>query len=197
MKRIIEIQIRLIIGTVAMWFAGSLIFGANLTSYGVTHVIRMGFYIEGALLVITLVGWPLVGIELMKNFVNWLVTINGQYNPITRKKKEAEDFVQEVEKALVNQPLEAMNVAERLINNVNTVGEDDTKWAWILNQFYDLFDVARTIMNHKPNKPLTEEEAKCFIPTIIEEVTYAKTWRKADGSPGITSTVTIDAPTLE
>ena len=92
MDRIIEIQIRLIIGTVVMWVVGLLIFGTNLTVYGVTNVIRWATYIQGALLIVTVVGWPYEVYNIIIDGLYWLLEINDKYRIFTTQDADEEEI---------------------------------------------------------------------------------------------------------
>jgi hypothetical protein len=96
MIEIVEVQIRLIIGTVAMFVAGSLIFGVNFVNYGIADVIRMAFYIQGALLVITSFGWMHILPDVIWNLIDWVQEVNEKYHIFTVT-SIVEEFEEEVE----------------------------------------------------------------------------------------------------
>jgi len=94
MKQIIEFQSRLLIGTIVMWVVASLIFGANLTTFGVTSVIRWATYIQGALLVTTMVGWPKSTYTMLYDFFLWAIKFNNEHGIFTSVRKKEESYIQ-------------------------------------------------------------------------------------------------------
>lgn len=77
---IMKTQVRLLVGTVALMLAGALFFGVNLTIYGIASIIRWGIYIQGALLIITIVGWPLTAYDIVCEFFEWYLKFYPKNN---------------------------------------------------------------------------------------------------------------------
>lgn len=77
-QKLQEIQIRFLIGTLVLWAIATLIFGVNLTVYGVTNALRWATYIEGAALILTGVVYPVEIIRLIRDRMlevkNWAIT---------------------------------------------------------------------------------------------------------------------------
>jgi hypothetical protein len=76
-----------------MWVIAGLLFGVNLTIYGVASVIRWATYIQGALLVITSVAFMDKLPGMLWSFVDWCHGVNDKYKIITAY-HEVNDFNQ-------------------------------------------------------------------------------------------------------
>lgn len=130
MDRIIEIQIRLLIGTAIMFLVGSLIFGVNFISYGVANVVRWAIYIQGALLVIIGIGWPHEAYNIVLDGLYWLIEVNNKYHIITRNVEEVtslEDGSLDIEKAFGKKEgtNKFLTVIEKTIRALLPAGIDD------------------------------------------------------------------------
>jgi hypothetical protein len=193
MKRIINYQIRFLVGTIAMWLVGSIIFGANLTIYGVTHIIRMATYIQGAFLIITGVGFPVETLGLVRDYIEVAIGYGKEYKVLVLTSPKIT-------------MTEALQRAHKLFTEDVIVGSDKDKY--IQEQTVDVIAVGAAIKypingDAQPGQDLTHIFHQDHLRELLEktpeweETTYAKTWKKPDGSPGIASTVTLEAETVE
>jgi hypothetical protein len=193
MKRIIEAQIRLIIGTLVMWFIGMLIFGANLEIYGIAFVIRMTFYVEGAFLIITGVGWPGQTIEAVKHILSVIVTtLKVELKPpmislcdyVTQIKSIRNRVILDTkqDKALVNMIDEAIEVAETV---------------QCRRRAYELSKEAAAEVFYQEVLETAFDFPKEVTSGVVYEDTYATTHTLANGKPKVISTVTMVAETVE
>jgi hypothetical protein len=155
-----------------MWVVASLLFGANLAIYGVTEVIRIATYIQGALLVITGVGWP---VQTIENLVEYVSNIKELLLNIKRIITVHQVFQFSKPKLGVTDGLEEIaQVTKRII-------PQNEKDEYIVQQLNDLVVVSATIKYHgmgggEAPKDLTE----AFHPDNIsaKEENEESDWRE-------------------
>ena len=196
MKRIIETQIRLLVGTLIMWVIASLLFGNALITYGVTHVIRMVFYVEGAFLIITGVGWPGQTIEAAKAIIAGVAKIlNVVLVELKSPMISLCDYVTQI-KSIRNRVILDTKQDKALVNMIDEALEV-VETVQCRRRAYELSKEAAAEVFYQEVLETAFDFPKEVTSGVVYEDTYATTHTLANGKPKVISTVTMVAETVE
>lgn len=210
MKTIISTQIRFLVGTIVMWAIATIIFQSNLVVYGVTSVIRMATYLQGALLLITGVAYPVEMYRLLLDLKTFIVVHKVfKFSPpklsitITETLKRVEELL---ERTIPNGGKTDKDVISYLRDQVETAvlmkfppcGDEFPPEE--LTHVFHPEHLEMLLSQEKVSPPPEEEIIVPAIPIedaeIIWEDTFATTHTKPDGSPHLVSAVTIVAKSV-
>lgn len=169
MKKLIEVQMRLLFGTATLLLISSLLFGEALVVTGVATVIRWMVYIVGASLVITSVGWVSETIQLFKTFMMKVLEMKPP-------KLGVKDFLQEVRQLLAR------------------VSSNGSITEYVCMQFNELLEVSEIIVVGPFRSPV--EELNHRFNFHLENVPSKITWEEVEVDGRLQRIAVLEATTL-